>query len=443
MSIPPQTLAVTGESTSYKFSVIVSKGLRSSSATLFIQVLKENVPSAVITSSSFAVFDRATGYAKINVDSRMNLGQEPSLLRAGLTYRWSVSSEVGDSALREAKVVPMGFDQSSFVLKAFSDIYLPGRTYSITLTVNEAGRLGVNAMTLLINTPPSSGSCKVCNLDAAGSYSNSGIAMMSKFRVSCTNWADEDMPLSYIYGLETLGGDGVSFSPRNSPFSDQLVSSNTAALTAQVKDSLDALTPVQRLPISIRTGRRLLTWATGIENALAAAEAARNQGDAAMVNSLAQTIAMDLASSANTYSTAERRRQRSTLERLISTAISSAAPTIDYAVETMSAGALAASVPCELSTDSMESLMLIVETMSRTSTAFTPFPAAFQHSLASALRSTPAASAQACFLSARVRPRQVPAEARSFWTSENLQCLARSLARSRARARQPRFLTCS
>jgi hypothetical protein len=304
------------------------------------------------------------------------------------------------------------------------------------LTVNEAGRLGVNAMTLLINTPPSSGSCKVCNLDAAGSCSNSGIAMMSKFRVSCTNWADEDMPLSYIYGLETLGGDGVSFSPRNSPFSDQLVSSNTAALTAQVKDSLDALTPVQRLPISIRTGRRLLTWATGIENALAAAEAARNQGDAAMVNSLAQTIAMDLASSANTYSTAERRRQRSTLERLISTAISSAAPTIDYAVETMSAGALAASVPCELSTDSMESLMLIVETMSRTSTAFTPFPAAFQHSLASALRSTPAASAQACFLSARVRPRQVPAEARSFWTSENLQCLARSLARSRARDSQ-------
>jgi hypothetical protein len=340
----------------------------------------------------------------------------------------------------------MGFDQSSFVLKAFSDIYLPGRTYSITLTVTEAGRLGVNALTLLINTPPSSGSCKVCNLDVAGSCSNSGIAMISKFRVSCTNWADEDLPLSYTYGFETLGGAGVSSSPKSSPFSDQLVSSNTAALTAQVKDSLDALTPVQRLPISIRIGRRLLTWATGIENALAAAEAARNQGDASMVNSLAQTIAMDLASSANTYSTAERRRRRSTLEHLISTALSSAAPTIDYAVETMSAGALAASVPCELSTDSMQSLMIIVETVSRTSTAFTPFPAAFQHSLASALRSTAAAPAQACFLRAHVRG----ARGRQRWRPDcfglletSKVSLARSLARSLAPARRPRFLTCS
>ena len=364
----------------------MSKGPRSSSASLQIKILEENVPSAVIISSSFSVFDSAKGYAKVNVDSRMNLELEPSQVKDGQSYFWSVASEVGDSALTQAGAVPMGFGLSSFVLKAYSEIFVPGLTYSISLTVTEDGRLGRNEITLLINLPPSSGSCEVCNLDAAGTCSNSGIAMITTFRVSCSNWADEDLPLSYIYGFEMVGGDGVSFSPKDSPYLDQLVGSSTAAMTVQVQDSLDALTPVQRLPISINTGRRLLTWATGIENALSEAEKAKDQGDAAKVNSLAQVIAVDLASSANTYTIPERRLRRSTLEQLISSTLASAAPTIDYATETMSAGALVASVPCELSTESLESLMTIVETVSKTSTSFTPFPAAFGHSLASALR---------------------------------------------------------
>jgi hypothetical protein len=158
------------------------------------------------------------------------------------------------------------------------------------------------------------------------------------------------------------------------------------AATAQVIDSLGGATSIQRMPISLRTGRRLLSWADGVENALTEAGLARDSGDAARVNSLVHSIALSLESASNSYSKADRRSKRATLERLVDTSMASAAPTVDYAVETLAAAQRAANGGlCELSDIAVQSLIRIVDTQTTTNTDFVPFPAAFGQNLASVL----------------------------------------------------------
>ena len=379
-------LAVSSSNSVYIFTVVVSKDIRTSTATTRVTILEENVPTALIFSPSITVLDEDTGYAKVNPDTRLQLYMDPSMQNPSYRYTWSVASEVGDSALMQSGSVPMGFDKDTFVLVPPADIFVPGFSYSISLTVSQGSRSGFNSLMLVINKPPSSGVCEVCNLDVGTGCSTSGVALLDTFRITCRNWADEDLPLSYSFGMEMSGGDLVSFSPMTAPFLDQLLPSGAVAATAQVIDSLGGTTSVQRMSISLRTGRRLLSWADGVENALTEAGLARDSGDAGRVNSLVHSIALSLESASNSYSKADRRSKRATLEQLVDTSMASAAPTVDYAVETLAAAQRAANGgQCELSDAAVQSLIRIVDTQTTTNTDFVPFPAAFGQNLASVL----------------------------------------------------------
>jgi len=389
ISLDPFTLAVTNEYTVYTFEVTVSKGDRSSSFSTHVTVLAADVPTALISSSSFSVFQNHL--PKINANSRLNLEMMPSLQSEDLSYRWTVRSEVGESFLTESDAVPMNYNQKKFVLLPPPDVFLPSFTYSITLTVTsvQSQQSGSNVLSLIINKPPSSGKCEACNLDAASagtSCTTSGVALQDTFRVSCQLWADDDLPLSYIFGFEVSGGDVTTFSPMGTPFKRQLLPAGAVALTAQVVDSIDAVSPVQRLAVSVRTGRRLLSLETTIDNALSEARTARDTGDASQVNMLAQIIAVSLDSNSNTYSASQRHSIRGELEQLVNDALDSAAPTVDSAVEALGAGAKVGSVPCELSADAFKSLLDTIQRTCAVSTARTPFPAVFGDSLAMALR---------------------------------------------------------
>lgn len=349
ISLTSFTLAVTSEKSSYVFSVSVRKGNRISSSSTHVTVLAEDFPTAAISSTSFTVFDKLTGLPKINADARLNLEMMLSIQSTDLSYRWTVISEVGESSLQQLDAVPMNFNQDTFVLLPPPDVFLPSFTYTITLMVTKSGSSssGFNTLSLIINKPPSSGICEACNLNAASAGSScitSGVALQDAFRISCRHWADEDLPLSYIFGFEVSGGDVTTASPKATPFSQQLLPVGATALTAQVVDSMHATSPVQRLAVSVSTGRRLLSWETSMTNALAEAQTALGQGDATQVNSLAQVIAASLESSANTYSVADRRSVRGTLEQHIDAAWESAAPTVASAVEALGAGAKVGSI---------------------------------------------------------------------------------------------------
>jgi hypothetical protein len=55
-----------------------------------------------------------------------------------------------------------------------------------------------------VNSPPSGGSCTACvetSDTATASCINSGQALVDSFRLSCSGWADTNLPLEYQFGF--------------------------------------------------------------------------------------------------------------------------------------------------------------------------------------------------------------------------------------------------
>ena len=380
--ISPMSLAATSPGSYYFFTVTVSKGKRITSIGTRVAVINENAPTTMISSSSFSVFDRETGFPKINADSRLNLEQAPGQQQAGFRYAWSVESEQGESYLQSNDAVPMDFDKSIFVLLPPEGTFLPSFKYSIRLTVtNSLGVAGSNVLTVLINQPPTSGVCRVCNQDVEAECSAAGTALTNTFRVSCMQWADDDLPLAYKFGFESSGAVTLS-AASDMFFLDMLLPTGVQA-AAQVLDVIGAATPLQLLPVNVRQGRRLLS-SPGIDNAMAEAEAAGLRGDAAAVNAIAHVVEASI-ETATTLSDANRRQIHTRLAELINSATSAAAPTVDYAVETMAASAQVAKTHCDLTTGALEALLAIVSFTSGVSTP-TAFPVTFGRDFTAAMR---------------------------------------------------------
>ena len=57
-----------------------------------------------------------------------------------------------------------------------------------------------------VNAPPSGGSCTACltprTTGVCGKY---GLALLDTFELSCTGWADSDLPLQYRFGYRPIG----------------------------------------------------------------------------------------------------------------------------------------------------------------------------------------------------------------------------------------------
>ena len=53
--------------------------------------------------------------------------------------------------------------------------------------------VGFSEYRFKVNKPPYGGACDV--------EPRSGFSLTSKFKVSCSNWVDEDLPLTYQIGL--------------------------------------------------------------------------------------------------------------------------------------------------------------------------------------------------------------------------------------------------
>ena len=408
LSITPETLEVTGPGAAYIFTVLVSRGARVTTASTSVTVVEERIPTASITSTSFEAFDEETGFPKMNAEARINLEQMAVLQEEVLLYAWTVDTEVpevngaacADSAVCR-EVAPMLFQQAKFVLRpalSSAPLFVSSSTYRIKLeATNTANGLSAeNVMTLAINEPPTSGSCSVCNLNALafGTCDSSGIALIDFFRVACQMWSDADLPLTYIFGFE-MNGEETTMAPKRAPFLDQLLPAGVTVITAQVVDSLGAGTAVQRLPVTVTsagTQRRTEAWRTGVENAMEEARKAGLAGNAAQVNALAVIVAVSMESLRNSFVMTQRRSTRQTLEQLIADGMSSAAPTVSYAAETMGAGAKVAYLTCELTSAAFDAALSIVPQMAAVSTSDDAFPSGFVQDAATLLGALSAAS---------------------------------------------------
>lgn len=186
----------------YSFTVTTTKGtgasLRSSTATTNVTVKAGTLPVVNIT----------------GVDEKKKYNSNDKFLE--LTGKWSVSSSrTIISAVWTAmdSDVPQGVfskrgnpattvaDESKVLvsLRALTE----GATYTLRLTATDTtGATSFAETMLLMNKSPSSGSLAVTPA--------TGFAMEKMFIFSAANWVDEDLPMTYAFGVAPLASDGAT-----------------------------------------------------------------------------------------------------------------------------------------------------------------------------------------------------------------------------------------
>ena len=108
------------------------------------------------------------------------------------------------------------------------DALFPGLTYTFRLTATSAsGGVGQSSARIVANTPPALGSCSASP--------SSGTALQTRFRLGCSGWTDDDVPLLYKFQVASTGLDMCDF--RQLEYYDTLLPSGEPQYRATVRDS--------------------------------------------------------------------------------------------------------------------------------------------------------------------------------------------------------------
>jgi hypothetical protein len=105
----------------------------------------------------------------------------------------------------------------------------PGKQYSVKLKLSDrfGTVLGLSGLVVVLNDPPSGGGCLVTP--------STGVELEDIFTVQCSQWMDEDLPLSYMFGFDAPDIPPSIFPPVKAP--------------AQLSDSYSMKLPGGRIQI--------------------------------------------------------------------------------------------------------------------------------------------------------------------------------------------------
>eukprot|EP00466_Bigelowiella_natans_P003419 jgi/Bigna1/73153/fgenesh1_pg.23_\ len=204
----------------------------------------------VDSSGSSSTVDGATG---TRVDAASKLSFEAittATTTSSLEYRWECTSGNFNASQRSNLLAPT--NAALLVLRPGS--LLAGAAYELLVSVTDAasGLTGAASFSFTTNSAPSLGECRVA--PATG-----GVEMTTTYRLECAEWADEDLPLSYLFGIKATTSGSVSSvtfgAYRDIPYYDTLLPAATTGgasssapelvLEASVRDSLGAITSVE------------------------------------------------------------------------------------------------------------------------------------------------------------------------------------------------------
>jgi len=197
----------------YEFTMTISKGKRSATSSVVVEVVSGAPPVIAIGALSASKYNKDDGFLQISaeVSSALDVstvwsadGSDVSnLFSSQGTYVSTVSNKL-------TSVVAL-----SFLTQAI--------TYTLVLTATDSdGSSSYSTVSLTMNESPSSGSLSI--------NPPSGFALDTAFEFSATSWVDEDLPFTYLFGTVELASDGnltESFSPFGAPGSDASMSSVT------------------------------------------------------------------------------------------------------------------------------------------------------------------------------------------------------------------------
>ena len=248
--IPPNTLA-TSATMSYHFKLKLSLSGRAP-ASSSMPVVVSNLTFPTVTVSFVGRYD-ARGTAKVNDNDRIRL---QGLSDASSTsFLWSAVKlqDVSSSA------TPLGLTSAPLVIVTdalLPDTLVPGAFFTVNLKgFDEVGAQGQSVVSILVNSPPSSGMCEAC-LQAPSGCPKYGRALIDTFVMRCWQWVDEDQPMSYRFGVEDAGGL-TWFEPEQSSSKSFKLPQGQISLKVQVLDSLGAQSATISSTVTVgTTGRR-------------------------------------------------------------------------------------------------------------------------------------------------------------------------------------------
>jgi hypothetical protein len=268
--------------------------------------------------------DSVAGPLKLNVNSKLILDGSCKQFAAdsqdGVALSWSFSPPLEGSPVLSS---PASFNSllinSRAVFPSGQGLFIPGQLYTASLrcttpclsfspgsSYQSCAVTGTASLSVYVNQPPAGGSFAACLSASSGVCVKTGIALTSRFTLSCLNFADDEPPLEFQFGWEVEGSSGgatiYSYTP--SAAINLVLPAGRIIVTARVRDSLggetDALSDTLTVSYPNNGGvkRRALPALANLEAAAGLVDEALRQGRADLVNRQIAPLASELAMSA-------------------------------------------------------------------------------------------------------------------------------------------------
>jgi REJ domain len=178
---PAQSLVVDN---TYRFTLRINKDVRSASAFISIKILVSKIPKVEIFLSKSTVFKKIDPGSDITVSSTVSSTSPNTVM-----FDWSLL--LGSTLIHftESNSIGQGTNQ----LKILASCLQSGQNYQLTLKVNDQNGINSAMIILPTNQPPAYGRISVSP--------QKGIAFLTRFQLSCSDWMDADLPMKYKFAF--------------------------------------------------------------------------------------------------------------------------------------------------------------------------------------------------------------------------------------------------
>jgi cysteine-rich repeat protein len=237
----------------YTFTLTVSKGQKlPQSTSVSVVVLNRYVPTLNVRTSTARV--RSDGSKMINFRDKVVL--EGVCEDESASLEWFISPHVD---MNDQDSFPMGRRGKSLVIAPGATVLQEGVIYTFTFSCESKGNTGTASLDLEVNAAPRGGKCSAC-VASRSACSKTGAALVDRFVMACTNWADVDGPLEYQFGYEITSGREAGsrlwFEKSDRPEKDLRLPSGEIILMARVLDFYGASTEIEREHVVVASASR-------------------------------------------------------------------------------------------------------------------------------------------------------------------------------------------
>jgi len=209
ITIPASTLQLSSrdsQSSDPKFvfevhvSILNAGDLRVDSRSTEVFIVQDDIPTVIVAASS----------TDLNSGSNIPIGLSAAVLpfNPNVVFVWSEISGLISGGINS--VLDPAFKASDSTIVINSSLLVPGRPYVFQAAVADNVR-AADTVSINVNQGPSSGRCFIASVQtgavlSAACRAADTCSLLSRIKVSCENWMDENLPLRYQIGFRSISG---------------------------------------------------------------------------------------------------------------------------------------------------------------------------------------------------------------------------------------------